>query len=102
MSTGSARRVVKALPKTTAKHDNIEDALDQAMIRRMQQRGIVGQVSGMPEPTDPDQERWDKVLAWIQVQKEVQEKAEAKNAEAENPPPETAAETIRCALTGTS
>lgn len=102
MSTGSARRLVKALAKTTANHDNIEDALDQAMIRRMQQRGIVGQVSGMPEPTHPDQERWDKLLAWMQVQKKIQEKAEAKKAEAENPPPETAAEMIRCALTGAS
>jgi hypothetical protein len=94
--------VVKALAKTTPKHDNIEGALDQAMIRRMQQRGIVGQVSGMPEPSDPDQERWDKLLAWAQAQKEIQEKAEVKKAEAENPPPETAAETIRCALTGAS
>lgn len=101
MSTGSARRVVKALAKTTAK-DNIEDALDQAMIRRMQQRGIVGEVSGMPEPTDSDQEWYDKVLAWMQAQKEIQEKAEAKRAEAENPAPETAAEMLRCALTGAS
>jgi hypothetical protein len=94
--------VVKALAKTTAKHDNIEDALDQAMIRRMQQRGIVGEVSGMPEPTDPDQEWYDKVLAWMRAQKEIQAKAEAKRAEAENPPPQTAAEILRCALTGSS
>ena len=83
---------------------NIEDALQQAMIRRMQQRGIVGQAAGMPEQTDPDQERWDKVLAWAQAQVESQEKAEALKAEAENPPPETATEMIpvrshRCKLT---
>ncbi|WP_176357773.1 hypothetical protein [Mycobacterium persicum] len=91
---------MKALAKTTAKHDNIEDALDQAFVRRMQQRGIIGDVPGMPEQTDPDQERWDRMLAWAQAQKEIQEKAEAKKSEAENPLPETAAEMIRCALTG--
>ena len=52
MSTGSARKLVRALSNTRAQGQPIPEGLEQAIIKRMQARGILpADVAGMPRST---------------------------------------------------
>ncbi|WP_139807386.1 hypothetical protein [Mycobacterium avium] len=102
MTTGSAKKLARMLRSATSKPETITDPAAQGIIRRMQARGILGDVAGMPPEVDPAEARWQAVLAFLREEREAEERRKAE-AEAEvNPPPETAADMLRCALSGAS
>lgn len=98
MTTGSAKKLARILGATTSKNNDIIEPVDQVLIRRMQSRGIVGDVAGMPEEVAPAEERWRRVLQFLREEKEAAEETERRRAEADKPKPQTAAEMLAAAL----
>ncbi|BBY06016.1 hypothetical protein [Mycobacterium noviomagense] len=98
MTTGSARKLAAQLAATQPEYDNADEAAAIAFTKRLQERGIVGDVAGMPDPVDPDREWRERVLAYFRDMQELERRAgELRKAEA-SPAPQTAAGLLAAAL----
>lgn len=98
MSKGAARALAQRLNNTAPKQETVNDAAAVAFARRLQERGIVGDVPGLPED---ESEPWGKkVLRILREDREATERYEAEKAqrEAEEAQPQTAAGLLAAAL----
>lgn len=101
--TNTARNFARSLSNTPAKPGTVDDPVAVAFAKRLEQRGIVSQVPGLP---DVDPEPWHKkVLRILHEDKEAAEqhkakraRREAEQAEAQVPLPAQ----VRSALAGDS
>src|SRR5689334_5255688 len=95
----AARALAQGLKSTAPKYDNVDDQAAIAFAKRLQERGIVGDVAGMPEEVDPAEEHWQRVLQFLREEKEAAQVAERRKSEADKPKePTTAAEMLAAAL----
>ncbi|MCW2546790.1 MAG: hypothetical protein JWN96_1250 [Mycobacterium sp.] len=78
--SNAARALAQRLNNTAPKYDNVDDAAAIAFAKRLQERGIVGDVAGMLEGVDPADEQWKRVLQLLREEKKAAEEAERRTA----------------------
>lgn len=82
----------------------ITSEFDQEIVRKLQGRGILGHVEEMPTPQEENWAWLDRMTAMREAHEQRQAEAKIEREEAErqelHPYPRTAAEAIRCGLSG--
>lgn len=101
----AAKALASRMRATPGKNnDPITSEFDQEIVRKLQGRGILGHVEEMPQPQQDNWEWLDRMTAVREAHEQRQAEAKAEREEAErqeqHPYPRTAAEALRCGLSG--
>jgi hypothetical protein len=77
-------------------------SFDEAILRKLQDRGIADVSALLPDLEDAEQAHLRRVIEFLRAEEQDRIAAEERREAKENPPPQTAADKLRCALAGTT
>jgi hypothetical protein len=96
------RALLRALSQQQPSGQPEVDSFDEAILRKMQDRGIADVSALLPDLEDAEQAHLRRVIEFLRAEEQDRIAAEERRSAQENPPPLTAADKLRCALAGTT